>query len=259
MNKKINTIIFKVCSPLMTLAAWEIMSRTGVLDIRFFPPPSLIFADIYKLFAEGILLKDIWISMFRICCGLLMGGLPGLILGVLMGRSILINKFFQPLIALTFPIPKLAIIPLIILLFGIGEFSKIFIVAVGVFFLIVINTFHGVSRIDRIYFDLCKIYKYSLYDRWRHIIIPGALPAIFNGLRLATGTAFILIVGSEFVAADSGIGYRIWVSWEVFQIIHMFSALFVLAFLGWAANGIIKILERWAMPWKTDYQRECEE
>ena len=250
MKRKIKNFLVKIYSPFLVLALWEISSRYGILNPIFFPPPSLIFTDIYGLFSQGALLADITISMYRILGGLLMGGIPALILGILMGRSKSFYYFFHPLAALTYPIPKVAIIPLIILILGIGELSKLTVVAIGAFFLILLNTHHGVSNINKIYFDIAKIYDYSEVDKWRYIILPGAMPSIFNGIKLASGMCFILVVAAEFIASASGIGYRIWISWETFQITHMFSALFVISFLGWFLNTVLEKIEKKIMPWK---------
>ena len=240
-----------IYSPALLLILWEILSRTGVFNPVFLPPPSVIMLTIFKFAKSGMLVRDVGISLFRILSGLIIGGIPALVLGILMGRSRFWYYFLHPLVSLTYPIPKIAIIPFIILIFGIGELSKIILVALGAFFLIFLNTYHGVSNIDKRYFDVAKIFSYTTLDRWLYIILPGAMPSIFHGIRLAIGMCFILVVAAEFIGGSSGIGYRIWTSWEAFDITGMFAALIVLSVLGGAFNTLIEQVERWTMPWKT--------
>jgi NitT/TauT family transport system permease protein len=239
-----------VYSPVLLAIVWEILSRTGILNPVFFPPPSKFLYEIYSLFKQGILAKDVSISLFRIFSGLALGTLPGVILGILSARSKKAHYFLHPLISLTYPIPKIAIIPFLILFLGIGEVSKIVLVALGAFFLVFINTYHGVSHIDKRYFDAARIYALSRTDRWIYIVIPASLPSIFNGLKLATGMCFVLVVAAEFIGGTKGIGYRIWSSWENFNVTRMLAALTVLAFLGWGMNAIIEQLEELSMPWR---------
>ena len=237
-------------APALVLLLWEGLSRYGVLNAHFYPPPSAILLDIAHLFRHGSILADILISLGRIVAGLLVGGLPALILGALMARSRFFYHLLHPLVALAYPLPKIALLPYVILAFGIGESAKVFIVSIGVFFLVLLNTYHGVSQIPETYFEVAAIYRCRRLDCWRYVILPGAMPAILNGAKLATGVSFILLMAAEFLGGRSGIGSRIWMSWETFQITHMLSGLVLLSLLGWGANAFWELIERLAMPWK---------
>lgn len=213
----------------------------------------MVMRDIAGLCASGVLPRDAAISFLRIFGGLFLGGALGLTLGALMARSRSLDWVLHPLVSLTYPLPKIALIPFVILLFGLGEFAKIFVVSMGGFFLMLINTRHGVLQIDRTYFDIAKVCAYTRADIWRFVILPGAMPSVFNGIKLASGASVLLVVAAEFIGSSSGIGYRIWVSWETFQITHMLSALFVLSVMGWSLNAFWERAEKWAMPWRDLY------
>jgi NitT/TauT family transport system permease protein len=154
------------------------------------------------------------------------------------------------MIQATYPIPKLAIMPFILLVFGIGEVSKVFTIAIGVFYLVVINTMAGVLNIDKIYLDVAKNFGASRKDFYMTVAFPGALPMIFAGLKLGMGMALILVVAAELSAAKAGIGWMIWRSYDMFDIEQMFVALIVLSFLGYLFTLLLDAIERWVLPWK---------
>jgi len=250
MRAHFRKMIPSLCSPVLVLVLWEAAVRAELLDGRFFPPPSAIFVNMYHLTLEGVLISDLSLSLFRVICGLLLGGIPAVVLAVLMARVRFFYYLLYPLVLLTYPLPKIALIPFVILLLGFGELSKITIVSLGAFYLVLLNTYYGVSNIDKVHFEVAKIGKYRNIDIWRFIILPGAMPAIFHGIRLAVGICLILIVAAEFIGSSSGIGYRIWVSWEMFRPAQMFAALFVLAAMGWFFNIALERLERALTPWR---------
>ena len=237
-------------SPVTVLLLWEAAARAGLLDVRFFPLPSAVLAEILRMTGEGVLLADVTASLLRVFGGLVLGGFPAVVLGILMARVRLVYYLFYPLVLLTFPLPKIALIPFVILVLGMGELSKIVVVSLGAFYLILLNTYFGVKGISRVHFEVAALARYRKVDIWRHVILPGALPSIFNGVKLAVGICLILIVAAEFVGSSSGLGYRIWTSWEMFRITSMFAALFVLAALGWILNMMLGWLEGTLMPWK---------
>jgi NitT/TauT family transport system permease protein len=237
-------------SPLSALLLWEISTRFALLDARFFPAPSTIFH--YLIFTspgEG-LLTDITASLYRIFWGYLAGCASGIALGVTMGLNHSVRAIFYPLVALLYPIPKIAILPLIMLIFGIGEMSKIVVVAIGAFFLVLINTLHGVDSVAKIYHDVAQVYRIKKHNFIMRVILPGALPAIFAGLKLAIGYSLVIVVAAEFSGADAGIGYLIWQSWETFSIKAMYAGIFVIGALGLSFSLALNFLERRLTPWR---------
>lgn len=243
------TLLF-IASPLLLLALWEIGVRAEWLDHRFFPAPTTIVAEIVRLFAEDNLLIDILASLRRIGLGLLAGFPTGLAIGVAMGRWKWARAFFAPLVAFTYPIPKIAILPLLLIIFGLGETSNVMVVVIGVFFLALINTYAGVRQIDHEYFDVARVYGISRWQVLRRIVLPAAFPDIFTGLKLAVGYGLILIVAAEMVAAESGLGYRIWTSWETYVIKELYACLMMISIIGVVLAVILEKIEGRLVHWK---------
>lgn len=242
--------ILSVLSPLTILVIWEALARLSLIDTRLLSSPSLILKSFIPLLLSGQLLYDCWISIQRVIWGFIAGALPGVLIGMGMGLSPLVRSAIEPMIAATYPIPKLAIMPLILLIFGLGEASKIFTIAIGVFYLVVINTMAGVMSIDKIYLDVAKNFGASKKDFYLTVAFPGALPMIFAGLKLGMGMALILIVAAEMSAAKAGVGYMIWRSYDMFDIEQMFVALIMLSILGYVFSIILDVIEKKVLPWK---------
>ncbi|MGE5677631.1 MAG: ABC transporter permease [Pseudomonadota bacterium] len=243
-----------IISPVVLLFIWEILVRVHLLDSRFFPAPSKIIATLWEMLKSGILFSDIGISMYRIFGGFLLGALPGLLLGLTMGLFPIIKIIMDPIIAATYPIPKLALMPLIMIIFGLTELEKMVIIALGTFFLVLINTVAGVVNLDRIYLDVAKNYGATKKDYYLTVALPGALPMIFTGIKLGMGMALLLIVAAEMNGAASGIGYRIWESYAIFNIPEMFVSFIVMSLLGYIFTVALDELEHKVIPWKNDQE-----
>jgi NitT/TauT family transport system permease protein len=243
-------IPYAVLSPLALLAVWEVCARLGYVEVRFFPAPSTIAETFVQMAQTAQFWNDIAVSLGRMAIGFVMGATPGLLLGLAMGLFVPVRKIFQPLIAALYPLPKIALLPLILLIFGLGEMSKYVIVAIGVFFLMTINTLAGVMNVPQIYLDVATNLKASRWKIYFTVALPGALPGIFTGLRICVGTALLLLVAAEFVGANEGIGYRIWWSWSVFWVKNMYVGLVVVALFGFVLTYAVDFLGRWLLPWQ---------
>ena len=239
-------VLLTLAPPVALLLIWEIGAQTGWINVQFFPAPSTIGVKFWEMIQTVQFWDDIGISLQRMAIGFLMGGVPGLLLGLAMGLFRPVRVIFQPLVAALYPLPKIALLPLIMLIFGLGEMSKYFTVAIGVFFLMTINTMAGVLNVPSIYLDVANNLHAS---RWK-IYTTVALPGIFTGLRICVGVALILLVAAEFVGADSGIGYRIWWSWSVFWVEQMYVGFAVIALLGFLSAYAVDWLERKFLPWQ---------
>lgn len=244
--------LLSIVSPVALLVLWQLLSWAGALDPRFVPSPIGIGAAAYGLILDGELFHNIWVSLLRILAGFLIGAIPGILIGLAMGISRWARAAIDPIVAALFPIPKIALLPLIMLYLGIGEASKVALVALAVVFLVLINAMAGVLAIDPIYFDVAKNYGASRRKLWTRVVIPGALPMIFVGMRLGIGVSFIVIVAAEFVAARSGIGYLIWTSWEVMRIENMFVGIIVITILGVLSTFLLREIERLVIPWRKE-------
>ena len=243
--------VVSILSPLALLLLWEALVRTRVLDVRFFPAPSQVLGTLVSLNLSGELPQDVLVSLSRIAAGFALGASAGIALGLLMGVSRVIRAAVNPLVGTIYPIPKIAILPLVMLIFGLGEPSKYVIVAIGVFFLVLLNTAAGVMNIEKIYLDVGRNFGAHRSDVLLTIALPGALPFIFTGLRLGWGTGLLLIVAAEFISAKSGIGYLIWTSWQTFAVEEMYVGLITISALGLVSFALFDVLERWLIPWKS--------
>jgi len=239
-----------VLSPIALLLLWQLFSSVNFFDARYVPSPIAIFKAGWALTQSGELWLHLKASTLRLVAGFVLGAIPGIAIGLVMGLNRLVRAALDPIIAATYPIPKIALLPLIMIAFGIGEGSKIVIVAIAVIFLVLINTMMGVLTIDRIYFDVAKNFGAPWPKLFSRVIIPGALPLIFSGLRLSMGVSLIVIVSAEFVAAKSGIGYLIWTSWSMLIIENMFVGIVVITVLGVVSTFLLKELERLCIPWR---------
>ena len=239
-----------LATPILLLVVWEVAAQLKLIDVRFFPPPSSIVHQIGVLIASGELAANTLASLRRLALGMLLGGVPALFLGLAMGISRPLRAAIDPLVSATYPIPKSAILPLVLLIFGLGEMSKVVMVALGAFYPILINTVLGVVNLDKVYLDVGHNYRASRWQVFRTIALPGALPSIMAGIKLAMGMGLILIAISEMVAANDGIGYMIWNSWQVLTVDTMYVGLLVIAILGFVFSLALDEIERMLIPWK---------
>jgi ABC-type nitrate/sulfonate/bicarbonate transport system permease component len=252
MSARARDRLLNVASPLALLSVWELCARFGFIDTRFFPAPSSVMATLIDMLRTGELATHTAVSLERLLYGTILGGLPALILGIAMGLNRPIRALCDPLIAATYPVPKSAILPLALLIFGLGEGSKVFMVAIGVFFPLVINTTTGVLEINKIYLDVGRNYKASRWNTFWTIALPGALPVIMTGFKLGIGIGLVLIAVAEMVGAKSGLGYLIWSAWSTFAVEQMYVGLFAIAIIGFLITLGLNELERLIIPWKAE-------
>jgi NitT/TauT family transport system permease protein len=250
MSSKALNRILSVLTPALLLLAWEIASRTQLIDARFFSSPSAIFKEFVVMAESGELLMHTLISLQRIFIGFLIGTSLGLVIGLAVGLIPAVAAALKPIIDATFPIPKVGLLPLMIIVFGLGEASKYAIIAIGVVYIIIINTVSGVRNIDRIYLDVGRNYHASRLMMFTDVALPGALPMIVAAMKISMGVSLILIVSAESLAAKSGIGYLIWTTWQVFEVEKMYVGLFMAAVLGALLTAALDWLEKLLIPWK---------
>lgn len=241
-----------VLTPLGLLLVWEVLGRVGAIDTRFFPVPTAIFRQMITLSENGELWANVWASMRRLFIGFWIGLVPALALGVVMGLSRPIRAALKPLISGTYPIPKSALLPLILLIFGLGEASKIVMVAIGVFYPVVINTVTGVMNVPTIYYDVAKNFGASRWHVFKTVAIPGAMPSIMTGIELGAGLGLILIAIAEMVGAQSGLGYMVWNAWQLYSVETMYVGLLVIALIGYGLALLLGGVGNRLTPWRTD-------
>jgi ABC-type nitrate/sulfonate/bicarbonate transport system permease component len=245
-------LFIAIASPLLILLVWEIVVRIHLLDARFFPAPSSVIVELVLLAQSGQLFIDISWTLLRVVIGTLLGTIPGVVLGIFLGLSPLVRAFVQPAISALYPVPKIALFPLVMLIFGIGEASKWAIVAVAVFFQVFYSTLAGVVNIDRIYLDVASNFKASRWQTFYSVAIPGALPFIFTGFQLGLGMALIVVVIAENFGTQVGVGFLIWRSWQIFEVRDMYVGLIVVALMGYCFQLLLQRLQKAIIPWKKD-------
>ena len=233
-------------SPIGLLALWQVLLMLGIGDRRFIPAPSDIAAALRASSSPAASSRwHVGVTLYRVCARLRhRRGARRSRSGLLMAMFKPVRIFFDPLIAALFPIPKIALMPLLLLAFGFGDASKIALVAIAVFFPVIVNTYVGAANIEKIYWDVAKNYGASQMVMFTRIVFFGALPMIFAGLRIALAVSFIVLVASEFVATKSGIGYLIWNSWELLQVDIMFVGIVTIGILGLITSVLFQEIER---------------
>lgn len=246
---------FKVLSVAVGLVLWEVISRSGFLKPRLFPPPSLVFTAWWGLLSSGQLVLDTLASLQRVGIGYCLASIAGIALGTLTGRSPLMDSTVGVIISLLRSIPSVAFVPLAILWFGVGESSKYFLVAWGVFFPVWINTSLGSRGIDKEFLWAAASLGASPIRLLVRVVFPAALPHIIAGMRTGIGTAFICLVAAEMAGAFSGIGYRVGLAHLAFETDQMLAAMATLGMLGAVSDRILAITANALLPWYRTMQR----
>jgi ABC-type nitrate/sulfonate/bicarbonate transport system permease component len=237
---------------LLFFITWEAAVGLGLVSGLFFPAPSQIGGALVQLGASGELLVHLRASMSRHVSGLLLGGVPGLLLGMVMGWSVRTRRILDPFIAAVHPVPKIAIFPLVMVIFGIGETSKVVVVAIAAFFPMLINTMAGVRQINPVLLEVARNYGAGPLRTFTRVVFPGSLPMVLTGLRLALNLALLLTISVEIVSAQRGIGAAMWLSWEIMRVENLYAFLVVAAGLGISFNLVVHVLTRTLIPWQAD-------
>ncbi len=236
------------------MAVWEASARLGWLSTRVLPEPLAVIEAFVKLSASGELWHHLWVSAARALTGLAIGGGLGLALGLLTGSVRWAETLLDTTLQMVRNIPPLAMIPLVILWFGIDETAKLFLVAVGVFFPIYLNTFHGIRSVDKGLIEMARSYGLRSWPLYKEVILPGALPSILVGLRFSLGLMWVLLIVAETVSAQAGIGYMTMNAREFLQTDIVLVGILLYALLGKLADVLARGLERVALRWHPGYQ-----
>ena len=241
--------------PLVILLVWQVACVTGFGSARVLPAPSDVAVAGWKLLLSGELVRNIWVSFWRASVGFLIGGGIGFIFGLANGLSELSSKLTDTTLQMVRNVPHLALIPLVILWFGIDESAKLFLVALGVFFPIYLNTLHGIRTVDPQLIEMGRIYGMGNGELFRRVIFPGALPSIFVGLRFALGIMWLTLIVAETIAASSGLGYMAMQAREFMLIDVVVLSILIYALLGKVADSTARVLERFTLSWHPAFQK----
>ncbi|MGA9175559.1 MAG: ABC transporter permease subunit [Thermoactinomyces sp.] len=250
-RKKVDFLL-SWCVPAILIILWQILSSIGWISTKTLPAPITVVQTAIRLTESGELFHHIGDSAARALLGLGIGGSIGLVLGFLNGIYPIAEKLLDSTVQMLRNIPHLALIPLAIMWFGIGEESKLFLVALGVFFPIYLNTFHGIRNIDPGLIEVGKVYRLTNGALFWHIILPNAMPSILIGLRYALGIMWLTLIVAETISADSGIGYMAMNAREFMQMDVVVLSILLYALLGKLADILAKILENRCLRWRVN-------
>jgi sulfonate transport system permease protein len=240
--------------PALLVAVWQWSSSSGWISNRVLPSPVSVVEAAWGLAASGELWTHVQVSAGRALIGLSIGGGLGLLLGLLTGSFRQAETLLDSTIQMVRNIPPLALIPLVILWFGIDETAKLFLISVAVFFPIYINTFHGIRNVDPGLIEMGRTYGLSQWGLYRQIILPGAMSSILVGLRFSLGLMWVILIVAETISAQAGIGYLTMNAREFLQTDVVLVGILLYALLGKLADIFAKALERYWLRWHPGYQ-----
>lgn len=241
--------------PLALIILWQVSSSLGWLPPNILPAPTSVLQAAWVKLQDGSLADNLGVSFARAMSGLIIGGAIGFSLGLLNGLSKTGEMLLDPTLQMIRNIPHLALIPLVIIWFGIGESARLFLVALGVFFPIYLNTLHGVRNVDPQLIEMGRIYGMNNRTLFLKVILPGALPSIFVGLRFALGVMWLTLIVAETIAANSGIGHMAMAAREFMQTDIVVLSIVIYAILGKLADSATRALERKFLAWNPAYAK----
>jgi sulfonate transport system permease protein len=241
--------------PVAILLSWQLASQSGWISIRVLPAPLAVVKAFYTLSASGEMWQHVAKSTGRALSGFAVGGGLALVLGLLTGSLRVAETLLDSTLQMVRNIPPLALIPLVILWFGIDESAKLFLVSLGVFFPIYVNTFHGIRAVDPGLIEMARSYGLSGFQLYKQVILPGALPNILVGVRFSLGFMWVILIVAETISAQAGIGYMTMNAREFLQTDVVLVGILLYAALGKLADLFAKGLERWWLRWHPGYQR----
>jgi len=240
---------------LLPLAGWEWLVRSARVSPLFFPAPSAIALTLLQLLKSDKLAINLAATLSRVFLGFVLGAVPGLILGLIMGWSHRLRVFIDPFIAAAHPVPKIALLPLIMIIFGIGESSKVAIVGMAAFFPMLINAMAGVRQISLIHFEVAENYGASLIKVFTRVVVPGSLPLVLTGARLALNAALLLTIAVELLTAQKGLGVMVWFAWQTLRTEELYASVAVTAALGISFNLLLQRLAVHLVPWQVEREK----
>ncbi|MDZ7728657.1 MAG: ABC transporter permease [Dehalococcoidia bacterium] len=236
--------------PAALLLLWQVAADQRWIDPLFYPPPSRILDRTFDQVADGSLLTDTWITTRRLLLGFVLGAAPGIAAGLGAGVWRAFRETIYPLASALYVVPRIAMLPLVLVAFSIGDEARVFMVAFSVFFIAFFSALSGAEQVSQRYLDVARAFGASRARTIARVVLPGAAPSIATGLQVAMGFALIVIVGTEFLAANTGLGARIWTSYQVFDFPSMYAGIVGVTVLGVVLNYVILAGKRWLVPWQ---------
>lgn len=249
-SSKLQPILLGAALPIILIAVWEMLSRTGVVPAYQLPAPSVILETILGLAADESLWGHIGITVYRVFFGFLIGTVFAVILGSIVGLYGKAEQIFDPMIQAFRSIPSLAWVPLFILWMGIGEPSKVTMIAVGVFFPVYLNVVSGIGGVDRKLIEVGKMYGLNTFQLIKRVILPASLPSFLTGLRSGLGLGWMFVVAAELMGASTGLGYLLVLGQNTLSPETILASIVLFAIIGKLSDWILKTVEEKSLHWQ---------
>ncbi|CAH1201823.1 Putative aliphatic sulfonates transport permease protein SsuC [Paenibacillus plantiphilus] len=253
-TRKTTIVLLGSLIPVSLLVGWQVLGDLGYISTLLFPTPLTIAEAFGKLIESGELMEHLQISVTRAGLGFLLGGGLGLQLGVLVGLFRQTERALDPSVQMLRMIPHLAVAPLFILWFGIGEESKVLLIAKGAFFPLYINTFLGIRNVDNKLFEVARVLQFSRFKQVIRLALPASMPNILLGLRLSLAVSWLGLVVAELMASTSGIGYLMSDARQFNKTAVVFVGIIVFAAVGKLIDSFVKLLEHRLIKWRDSYK-----
>ncbi len=237
-------------SPVAVLFLWEALVAAGMLRAGYLPPPSQLLPHLVGLLAEGSLWHHLVVTVYRLGLSFLLAVIPALVIGLALGMSRNFRLALEPLMTALYAVPKIALLPLIMLILGVNERSLIFTCTLTSFVQMTVSTTSGVLAVDRIVLEAGKNYGATGWRLFRYVLLPSALPDIFTGMRIGLGLTLVLVVAVELTAAQEGLGAFLWTAGQTLSVNNLFSAFVVIGVIGLALTYGLERVGEWLMPWR---------
>lgn len=251
---KVNKLLVALIVPAIVIAVWQLIGSIGLVAKTVLPAPWDIVLAGKNLIDSGLLFSHMQISIYRAASGFFIGGGLGLLFGIIVGLSTRSENLLDPSLQMIRTVPHLAVAPLFILWFGLGDLSKVLLIAMGAFFPLYVNTFLGIRRVDAKLFDVAKILEFSRWKQVRLLILPGALPNILLGVRLSLGAAWLSLVVAELMGSTEGVGYMIMDARQFSNTDIVFVGIIIFAVVGKLTDSLVRLMERHFLKWQDTYK-----
>jgi NitT/TauT family transport system permease protein/sulfonate transport system permease protein len=248
-SRQIRHVLLAWLTPAVLLVIWEVAARHGAIDVRLFPAPSSIWGEAKTMARDGSLWHNVWVSSRRTLIGFALGAVAGAVVGVIMGLSSAVRASLELTLSALYVVPKISLLPFLLLVFGIGETPKVLLVAITVFFFMWISTMGAVASVNPALLECVRSFGAGRLAVVKRVVVPASLPQMFTGLRLSAGVAILVMVSTEFVQGNDGIGKLIWQSWTLFLATRMYVGIVSVAIMGVVFTSAVKLLARLVVPW----------
>jgi ABC-type nitrate/sulfonate/bicarbonate transport system permease component len=236
--------------PVVLVLAWQAVSSLRLVDPLFFPAPTRLLEVGRVLAASGELTVNLAATLLRCLTGFAIGGSAGLVSGIVMGVFPHMRRAGEPVISALYTMPKLSLLPLLMLLIGVGDAARLTLVALSVSLIVTINTLDGLRAVDRHYAEMAVNYGAKRWDIIRGVYLPSSLPQVFTGFRLGLGRALVTTISIELVSSESGLGHMVWMAWQTFAPEKLYVGVLLCAALGAAFHATLRAAERQVSPWR---------